>query len=195
MDKMLLIDLETQDFPVESGIFEAACLVVENFKIVDQLYLGKEIPGYRGNKSYGYGFYDISTDEEYMNRFKMFLSKYPYPIVAHNCSFDRKFLVYYNWITADYPAYCSMRAVKIADNTLDSYALHNLVKHYKVAEDVLHTAMSDIINVYEILKILKPQTWIPVGVRKPKPINIKARKLDDIDLRNDTMDTLKSDVI
>lgn len=80
-----------------------------------------------------------------------------YPIVAHNCPFDRKFLVYYQWIAKDYPAFCSMRAIKRADNTLDSYALHNLVKHFKVANEVDHTAMSDIINVYEILKKLKRQ--------------------------------------
>ena len=50
-DKMLLIDLETQNFPVESGIYEVACLVVENYEVVDQLYLGKEIPGlYRRKK-------------------------------------------------------------------------------------------------------------------------------------------------
>jgi DNA polymerase III epsilon subunit-like protein len=165
LDKMILIDLETQDFSVHSGIYEVACLVVENFEVVDQLYLGKEILGYKGDRRYGFGFYNISQDEEHVHRFREFINKYPYPIVAHNCPFDRKFLVHYEWIAEDYPAYCSMRAIKMVDNTLGSYALQNLVRHYKVADEVEHTAMSDIENVYKILKLIKPQKWVPVGAK------------------------------
>jgi DNA polymerase III alpha subunit (gram-positive type) len=175
LDKMILIDLETQDFSVHTGIFEVACLVVENYEVVDQLYLGKEIQGYKGKRNYGFGFYDISKDEEHINKFKAFLSKYPYPIVAHNCPFDRKFLVHYEWVAQDYPAYCSMRAIRMADKTLGSYALHNLVKHYKVANEVLHTALSDIENVYKILKIVKPQAWLPVGAKLKSKAYPKAK--------------------
>jgi len=193
VDRMLLIDLETQSFSVESGIYEVACIVIENYEIVDQLYLGKEIEGYSGDKSYGFGFHDISKDEEHVNKFKNFVNKYPYPIVAHNCPFDRKFLVYYHWITADYPAYCSMRAIKIADNTLKSYALHNLVRHYNVAENVTHTAMSDIQNVYEILKLLRPQAWYAIGCKAQNKISNKknkTRNLNEIDLNIETTEIL-----
>lgn len=197
---MLLIDLETQNFPVETGIYEVACLVVENYEIVDKLYLGKDIQGYIGDKNYGFGFHDISKDEEYINKFKEFLDKYPYPIVAHNCPFDKKFLMYYQWITEDYPTYCSMRAIRMTDSTLKSYALHNLVKYYKVAKAVEHTAMSDIENVYKILKILKPHTWLPVGTKKGRsnanfPRKIKSRALDDIDLVIETTDMLNGEVV
>lgn len=199
LDKMLLIDLETQNFPVESGIYEVACLAVEDYEIVDQLYLGKEIPGYTGERRYGFGFYNISENEEYKNKFKKFLGKYPYPIVAHNCSFDRKFLVYYQWIEKDYPAFCSMRAIRIADNTLGSYALHNLVKHFEIADEVEHTAMSDIKNVYEILKKLRPQTWLPVGTKaRRQPYagkKIKARTLEDIDLNIETTNLLAGEYL
>lgn len=197
MDNMILIDLETQDFSVTSGIYEAACLVVENYKIVDKLYLGKEIPDYTGERNYGFGFYDISEDKVYISKFKELIKKYPYPIVAHNCPFDRKFLVYYQWIAEDYPAYCSMRAIRMADNTLESYALQNLVKHYKVAEEVEHTAMSDIENVYKILKILKPQTWLPVGSssRSKAYPKVKTRALEDIDLNIDTTNILEGEVV
>jgi len=198
LDKMLLIDLETQNFPVETGIYEVACLVVENYEVVDRLYLGKEISGYTGEKRYGFGFYDISQDEEHIRKFKEFLTKYPYPIVAHNCPFDRKFLVYYQWIANDYPAYCSMRAIRMADSTLGSYALHNLVKHYKVCERVDHTAMSDIDNVYKILKLVKPQTWLPVGTQagsKSYPNKVKARALEDIDLKIDTTNILDGEFV
>jgi DNA polymerase III alpha subunit (gram-positive type) len=177
LDKMILIDLETQDFSVYSGIYEVACLVVENFEVVDQLYLGKEIPGYKGDRRYGFGFYNISQEDEYLEKFRAFLNKYPYPIVAHNCPFDRKFLVHYEWIEQDYPAYCSMRAIKMADNSLGSYALHNLVKHYRVADEVEHTAMSDIENVYKILKLVKPKTWLPVGAKLKGKSNSKGKAL------------------
>lgn len=195
---MFLIDVETQSFPVESGIYEVAGLVVENYEVVDQLYLSKEIPNYIGDKRYGFGFYDISEDTEHIKKFKQFVNKYPYPIVAHNCPFDRKFLVYYEWIAEDYPTYCSMRAIRMADNTLESYTLGNLVKHYKVADEVQHTAMSDIENVYKILKILKPQTWFPVGTesrRRFYPRPIKARPLEEIDLNIDTTNILNGEVV
>lgn len=196
MDKMLLIDLETQSFSVESGIYEVACLVVENFEVIDKLYLGKEIPNYQGERRYGFGFYDISEDEEYINKFKEFLNKYPYPIVAHNCPFDRKFLVYYKWIPENYPAYCSMRAIRQANNSLASYALQNLVNYYNIAEEVDHTAMSDIENVYKILNIIKPKTWLPVGTsvhisyKTPKP-----RVLESIDLPIETTNILEDEVV
>lgn len=194
LDKMILIDLETQDFSVYSGIYEVACLVVEGYKIVDELYMGNPIPGYRGERSYGFGFYDISEDEKYISQFKEFINKYPYPIVAHNCPFDRKFLVFYEWITPNYPAYCSMRAIRMADNTLSSYALLNLVNHYNVAEDVEHTALSDVKNVYEILKLIKPRTWLPVGEKK-KSTAKKERTLEEIDLNIDATNILEGEVV
>lgn len=197
MDKMILVDLETQDFSVHSGIYEVACLVVENYEVVDQLYLGKEISSYKGERRYGFGFYDISEDEKYIKLFKEFLEKYPYPIVAHNCPFDRKFLVYYEWISESHPTYCSMRAIRMADGSLGSYALQNLVNHYNIADEVEHTALSDIENVYKVLKIVKPQTWLPVGVHAnnnhyPK---IKARSLEEIDLNIDTTNMLEGEVV
>lgn len=86
----------------------------------------------------------------------------------------------------------------MADNTLESYALQNLVKHYKVADEVQHTAMSDIENVYKILKMLKPQTWLPVGTesrRRLYPRAVEARPLDEIDLRIDTTNMLGGEVV
>ena len=108
MNKMILLDIETQSFHVESGIYEVACLVVENYKIVDKLYLGKEIEGYQGERKYGFGFKNICQDQQSINTFKKFLDRYSYPIVAHNCPFDKKFLTYYRWIKDAYPAFCSL---------------------------------------------------------------------------------------
>jgi NAD-dependent DNA ligase len=192
---MVLIDLETQDFSVQSGIYEVACLVVENYEIVDKLYLGKEIPNYKGPRVYGFGFYDISENEKCISKFKEFMEKYPYPIVAHNCTFDKKFLIYYQWIPEDYPTYCSMRAIRMADGSLGSYALQNIVNYYKVAENVDHSAMSDIENVYKILNIVKPQVWMSVGTKFRNNIKPKARELGDIDLNIDSTNTLDGEVV
>jgi len=197
LDKMVLIDLETQDFRVETGIYEVACLAVENYEIVGRLYLAKEIPGYRGQRKYGFGFYNISRDPEYISRFQDFMEKHPYPIVAHNCSFDRKFLVYYRWLPADYPAYCSIQAIKAADGSLPSYALDYLVRHFHLAPAADHTAMSDTENLYRILKILRPRTWIPLGSEEFRPYGprIKPRPLEEIDLPIATTDRLQGEVI
>ncbi|MDD2422418.1 MAG: exonuclease domain-containing protein, partial [Heliobacteriaceae bacterium] len=162
---MILIDIETQDFNVEAGIFEVACLVVQDYEVIDQLYLGKEIEDWDRERVYGYGFYDISNDEAYVNTFKSFLDKYNFPLVAHNCPFDRKFLVYYDWIPVDYPCYCSMRAIRYSIS-LESYSLANLVRHFGISSEVTHKAFDDIMNVFEIIRVLKPKTWVKVGKRK-----------------------------
>lgn len=198
MDKMILIDLETQNFSVKSGIYEIACLVVVDYEIVDSLYLGKEIPDYIGERKYGNGFFDISNDLECINEFKRFLGKYPYPLVAHNCPFDKKFLVFYQWINDNYPTYCSMRAVKNTVETLDSYALENLVKHYNLADEIEHKAMTDIENLYKVLRLLRPTVWIPVGtsVNSSRVYNkVKARPLELIDLKIDNTSLLKNEVV
>lgn len=163
MEKMVLVDLETQDFPVESGIYEVACLAVINYEIVDTLYLGKEIPNYTGSRKYGYGFYNISRDLESIDKFQKFLLKYPYPLVAHNCRFDRGFLVHYKWIPENYPFYCSIDALKHSRIRFSSYSLNNLVKQLNIAINTTHTAMDDILNLYKILKKLRPHVWRPVN--------------------------------
>lgn len=165
---MILIDIETQDFNVESGIYEVACLVIQDYEIIDQLYLGQEIEDWDGERIYGYGFYDISNDGSSVDRFKTFIEKYNLPLIAHNCPFDRKFLVYYEWIPEDYPCYCSMRAIRYSIERLESYSLANLVRHFSICDAVTHKAFDDIMNVHEILKIVKPDTWIMVGKSKSK---------------------------
>lgn len=194
MDKMILLDIETQTFSVHSGIFEVACLVIEDYEIVDKLYLGKEIKGYRGNRAYGFGFHDISESKKYISSFKGLIEKYPYPIVAHNCPFDRKFLVFYEWIDEEYPIYCSMKAIRYADGSVSSYSLVNLVKHFRIAEDVEHNAMSDVMNTYELLTLIKPQTWLPVGVHRAAKQR-KSRSVDDIDLDIETTAILSGETL
>lgn len=168
MERMLLIDLETQSYRVESGIYEVACLAVENYEVVDSLYLAEEIDGYIAPRVYGYGYHDISQNDEYIIKFRDFLSKYPYPLIAHNCPFDKKFLLYYGWVDEDYPFYCSMRAIRRENGSFESYAMRELVRHFGIAENTDHRAMSDVENLYTLLKLIKPQEWIPVGIRAPR---------------------------
>lgn len=196
MDKMILVDLETQDFSVKAGIYEVACLVIKNYEIIDKLYLGKEMLNYKGEKKYGHGFYDISKDLNYISKFKKLLKKYSYPIVAHNCSFDKKFLVYYQWIRDNYPTYCSITAIKKCVPYLKSYSLDYLVRYYKISQQVDHTAMSDTENLFKILKILKPKFWKPLLNSNNRMFcNIKPRVLEDIDLNIETTSILKDEVV
>lgn len=163
MKNMILIDLETQNFDVRTGIYEVACLVIEDYRVVDQLYLGKKIDGYTGSTRYGYGHHNICRDKECISQFKAFIAKYPYPLVAHNATFDRKFLLYYRWIDRNYPAYCSIQAIKRKIRYLPSYSLQNLIRHFHIAEEVDHTAMSDTMNLYKLLCVVKPEHWIPLS--------------------------------
>ena len=138
-------------------------------------YLGKEIKGYSGSKKYGRGFHNICADSESIKVFQGFLEKYPYPLVAHNCPFDRKFLVYYDWIREDYPTFCSMRAIRYQMPKLNGYSMSYLKSYFNVSDEGAHTAMGDIKALYEILLQVKPERWLSTGNSashnyvKPKP--------------------------
>lgn len=195
MNKMLLVDLETQSFPVESGIFEVAGLAVVDYKIVGELYLGKEIKGYSGKKTHGFGFHDISQDENCVCIFQDFVAEFNFPIVAHNCPFDKKFLLYYGWVAEDYPFFCSMRAIRNEIDYLDSYSMAYLVEHFGIAENTDHQAMSDVLNLYKLLSVIKPKQWIPVGSSRRWIKHIKPRSLDEIDLNIRSTNILSSEKI
>lgn len=179
MDKFILIDLETQSFMVESGIYEVAALVVENWEVVDKFYLGVIEDEVQINMGYGYGYNDISRDTESISKFKEFIEKYKYPLVAHNGSFDRKFLVYYNWIEENYPFYDSIRAIKYSNSRLLSYSLAHLKDFVGIKTVQTHTAMEDIELTLNILKYFKPEHWTPIGVstkNKEKANSLTALK-------------------
>ncbi|WP_241433647.1 3'-5' exonuclease [Listeria floridensis] len=160
---MIIFDLETQSFPVESGIYEVACLAIENYEIVDKLYLGIPIEGYQGSTRFGYGFRDISLNQGAIREFQEFTGRYRYPLVAHNCPFDKKFLEYYHWATKELEFYCSMRAIKHQAPGLDSYSLGKLIRHFGVGSDASHTAFEDVTSLLAVLRLVKPETWFKVG--------------------------------
>ncbi|MBN2794665.1 MAG: 3'-5' exonuclease [Clostridia bacterium] len=166
MNQMVICDIETQDFPVQTGIFEVACLAIENGKIIDRLYLGKKIPGYKGSTQYGKGFYNIANDQESIDQFQTFMKKYPYPIVAHNCPFEKKFLTYYQWIDESQKLYCSMRAIRYEKLPLKSFGMDSLSEYFKVTIHEQHTAMGDVLALYEIIMKAQPKLWLQIGEKK-----------------------------
>ena len=168
MDNMILIDLETQSFEVESGIYEVAAIAVENGEIVDKLYLAIVEDESLIHQGFGLGFEEISTNIEIISEFKTFLNKYNYPLVAHNGSFDRKFLIYYNWIDEDHPFYDSIRAIKYKNPKIFSYSLEHLIDFFDIDNKKLHHSMNDVLILHEILNIVKPDIWIPIGVQNKK---------------------------
>lgn len=168
MDNFIIIDLETQSFNVERGIYEVACMVVENYTIVDELYFGFKIEGYVGSTKYGKGFHNIARDIEVVELFKTMLSKYPYPLVAHNCAFDRKFLLHYDWIDETYPTYCSIRAIKHSYKGLKSYSMENLMKEFDIDSTEAHTAFGDVKALFEILDQVRPTVWLKPGEKLRK---------------------------
>lgn len=179
MNNMILIDLETQSFEVESGIYEVAALAVKNGEIIDKLYLAIVEDESLIHEGFGAGFKEISNNTEIMNEFKTFLNKYSYPLVAHNGSFDRKFLVYYNWIDENYPFYDSIRAIKYKNPKLFSYSLEYLIDFFDINNKKLHHSMNDVLILHDILNIVKPDIWIPIGFKNSKS-NSHNYKLDNL---------------
>ncbi|WP_346207714.1 BRCT domain-containing protein [Caldifermentibacillus hisashii] len=94
-----------------------------------------------------------------------------HPIVAHNVSFDRKFLVHYGWLDEEYECYDSVRAIKYANPHLFSYSLAYLVSFYELEKTLNHIALDDVKALYEVIKRAAPTSWIPLYKVKPKQLN------------------------
>lgn len=164
MENFIIVDLETTSFTVESGIREVALMVIENNKPIEKLHLGKIEDEKIINLGKGKGYELCSENQEFIEEFKLLIDKYKYPLIAHNASFDRKFLVYYNWIDKDYIFYDSLRAIKNEDLGFESYSLENLRKHIGIEVEQTHTAMEDVDMLWEIIKYFKPKKWIEMGM-------------------------------
>ena len=175
---MIIIDIETGDFDVESGIMEVAALAIENNIVKESIHLYKIYDESLISNGFGDGYEDISYNDDYIGKFKDFISKYNYPIVAHNANFDRKFLVYYEWLDSDYPVYDSMRAIKYENPYLFSYAMEYLLNYYNISTNQSHTAIGDAHDLLSIVTLIDPQTWIPVGKSKIYKKEYKSKKLD-----------------
>ncbi|MEG0306399.1 MAG: BRCT domain-containing protein [Clostridium sp.] len=158
-ENFIIVDIETpHSFMAKDGIREVAALVVEDYKVVDSIHLAIVNDEEKYKSGYGSGLEAIEENSELKNQFKGLIEKYQYPIVAHNASFDKKFLAYWGWVDDSIKFYCSMNTIK-SKVKLDSYKLVELLKHYNIKGDQTHTAMQDVLDLLELLKVVKPQKW------------------------------------
>jgi len=162
-EKFIIVDIETPfSFSPKDGIREVAAIVVEDYKVVDELHLAIINNEDEYKKGYGSGLDNIEENEMLRKEFKTLISKYKYPIIAHNASFDRNFLNYWKWVDKDQIFYCSMNTIKAIEK-LDSYKLVDLLKHYNIKDGQKHTAMEDVLDLLELLKVVKPKKWSKLG--------------------------------
>ena len=180
LDNMLIIDLETGGLQPEEGIYEVAILAIENSKIVDRLHVAIVDNPNEIHKGYGAGYDEISEDENCISIFKEFLMKYPYPLVAHNGSFDRKFLTFYNWISDDYPFYDTIRAFRLKLPGLFSYSMKTLIDFFNLDIEQKHTATADVEVLYDLINRVQPDIWVPIGqsLKKNNSKNLSSLKTD-----------------
>jgi len=183
MERKLLLDIETGGFQVEDEIYEVAVLAIENGEIVDSLHLGEIEDENEIHEGMGAGYACISDNEYYISKFQSFVTKYPYPFIAHNASFDRKFLVHYGWISEEMIFYDSVRAIKRACPYLFSYSLDYLVNYFGIERGNAHTAIDDVHVLYKVLEAAQPNLWLPLYKASPKAFKSTAKSFLDRGLK------------
>lgn len=171
MKNMILLDIETRYFDVDSGIYEVALLVIEEGEIVLSEHIAEVENEAFIDLGMGKGYADISQNQLKKEQFRKVINTYNYPIVAHNVSFDRKFLVHYDWLDEDYECYDSIRAIKYANPHLFSYSLGYLLNFYNMNRQLNHTALDDVRALYEVILKVNPIIWIPLYKVSPKKFN------------------------
>lgn len=174
MERQLILDIETGGFQVNDEIYEVAILAIENGEIIDSLHL-KEIENEnRIHEGMGAGYAPISENSYLKEKFQGFITKYPYSMIAHNASFDRKFLVHYGWINQDIAFYDSVRAIKRAWPNLFGYSLEYLVNFFDIERGNAHTAIDDVYVLYKLLKVTQPNQWLPLYKTSPNAFKSSA---------------------
>lgn len=162
-EKFILLDIETpMSFRAEDGIREVAVIVVEDYRLIDSLHLAIVNDEEKYKNGYGSGLEAIEDNEELRENFKAFISKHKCPIIAHNASFDRRFLRYWNWVDDNQKFYCSRDNIK-SKESLDSYKLEYLLNYYGIKQGQAHNAMQDILDLLEVLRVVKVEKWVALG--------------------------------
>lgn len=82
-----------------------------------------------------------------------------------------KFLVHYGWLDEEHQCYDSVRAIKYANPYLFSYSLGYLTSYYELNNSQSHTALGDVMVLFEVLTKANPSKWIPLYKVKPKQLN------------------------
>ena len=154
-ERFIIVDIETpKSFKPKDGIREVAAVFVEDYRVVDSIHIAKITDEDLYKKGYGQGLEAIEEDVESIESFKAFISKYKCPIIAHNAQFERSFLRYWKWVDEKQKFYCSMHNIKLKED-LESYKLISLLKHFRIKSEQTHTAMEDVLDLLELLKVVK----------------------------------------
>lgn len=166
MNEFIIVDIETPYslFP-EDGIREISAIAVSSYRIVDKLHLAKIIDPIKYEEGCGAGLEAIEENKVLKDKFKEFIEKYRWPLVAHNAPFDRRFLCYWGWIDENYPMYCSLCAIRREKPGLRSYSLSAILNELGNSQEQKHTALKDTEDLLDVLKTIKPTQWQPIGYR------------------------------
>lgn len=183
MKSHLLLDIETGGFLVEDKIYEVAILAIEDGEIIDSLHLGEIEDENEIHEGMGAGYTCISENKYYISKFQSFVTKHPYPFIAHNASFDRKFLVHYGWTSEEATFYDSVRAIKSACPYLFGYSLDYLVNYFGIERDNAHTAIDDVHVLFKVLETVQPNQWLPLYKTSPKAFKSSAKGFLDRGLK------------
>ena len=175
-ERFIIVDIETpRSFSPADGIREVAAIVVEDYRVIDSLHLAVINDEEKYKNGYGDGLDAIEENEELKSKFKSLIKKHKCPLVAHNASFDRNFLIYWGWVEDNQEFYCSMNTIKQKE-ILPSYKLVNLLEHYNIKKGQAHNALQDVLDLLELLKLIKPERWSALGTPTSASVAKKSNK-------------------
>lgn len=175
-ERFIIVDIETpRSFSPADGIREVAAIVVEDYRVIDSLHLAIINDEEKYKNGYGDGLDAIEENEELKSKFKSLIKKHKCPLVAHNASFDRNFLRYWGWVEDNQEFYCSMNTIKQKE-ILPSYKLVYLLEHYNIKKGQAHNALQDVLDLLELLKLIKPERWSALGTPTSTSVAKKSTK-------------------
>ena len=163
MSNYIIIDLETRDFDIKKGAIYQVGLVAtdESFNILESKEISIVEDETQIAKGYGYGYKNISDNEECKNEFNDFINQYTdVKLIAHNSSFDKKFLVYNQWLLEDTIVLDSITMIR-HEIDLESYALDYLIKEFDIEVTNRHMAIDDCLAVAKDLNIVNAKEYTP----------------------------------